>query len=58
MPLIQEAVARELDAPTDELTVGVYAFGDRAVEYTTYSASEIKAARSALEDLLRRLLSY
>lgn len=57
MPLIQEAVARELDAPTDEVTVGVYAFGDRAVEHTTYSASEIEMARSALEYLLRRLLS-
>lgn len=56
MPLIQEAVAKELDAPTDEITVGVYAFGDRRVEHTSYSAAEIAAARSALENLVRTLL--
>jgi hypothetical protein len=56
MPLIQEAVAQELSAPTDEVTVGVYAFGNRFVEPTTYSASEIAAARSDLAAILRKLL--
>jgi hypothetical protein len=56
MPLIQEAVARELDAPTDEVAVGVYAFGNRVVEHTIYSTSEIEATRSSLEAVLRRLL--
>jgi hypothetical protein len=56
MPMIQEAVSRELDAPTDEITVGVYAFGDRRVEYTSYSVAEIARARSTLEDVVRQLV--
>lgn len=57
MPMIQEAVARILDAPTDEITVGVYAFRARSIQYRRYSASEITAARSMLEDTVRRLLA-
>ncbi len=55
MPLIQEALAQEMNAPVDEVIVGVYAFRQRNVEQTSYSAAEISAARSTLEELLRRL---
>lgn len=55
MPLIQEALAQEMNAPVDEVIVGVYSFRERSVEQTSYSAVEISAARSALEELLRRL---
>lgn len=55
MPLIQEALAQEMDVTADEVTVGVYAFRERSVEQTSYSAAEIEAAYSSLEELLRRL---
>lgn len=55
MPLIQEALAQEMDVMADEVIVGVYAFRERSVEQTSYSAAEIEAAHSSLEELLRRL---
>lgn len=55
MPLIQEALAQEMKVTPDEIIVGIYAFRDRIVEYTTYSANEIRAAQAALEGLLQRL---
>lgn len=57
MPLSQEALAREMNVTTDEIIVGVYAFKSRSAEHTSYSAAELKARRSSLEQLLRRLSS-
>lgn len=55
MPLIQEALTQEMNAPTDEVSVGIYALRERSVELTRYSATEIEATRSSLEELLRQL---
>lgn len=55
MPLIQEALAQEMAVMADEVTVGVYAFRERRVEHTSYSAAEIEEAHSSVEALLRRL---
>jgi hypothetical protein len=55
MPLIQEALAQEMNATTDEVMVGVYAFRERTVERTSFSEAQIEAARSSLEGLLTRL---
>ena len=55
MPLIQEALAQEMNATTDEVMVGVYAFRERSVERTSYTEAQIEAARSSLEELLTRL---
>jgi hypothetical protein len=57
MPLVQEALAREMNVTTDEIIVGVYAFKSRSVEHTSYSAAELRAVRSSLEQLLQRLNS-
>jgi hypothetical protein len=55
MPLIQEALAQKMSVTTDEIIVGVYAFQSRSVEHTSYSAAEVRAARSSLEWVLQRL---
>jgi hypothetical protein len=55
MPLIQEALAEEMNVPTVEAIVGIYAFGDRTVDRTSFTADEIAKARSSLKGLLRRL---
>lgn len=55
MPLIQEALAQEMNSITDEVMVGVYAFGERRVEWMSYTETEIEDARSPLEDLLTSL---
>jgi hypothetical protein len=55
MPIIQEALAGEMNVTTDEVIVGIYAFQDRFVEHTSYSATEIRGARASLEGLLQRL---
>lgn len=55
MPLIQEALAQEMDVTADEVTVGVYGFRARAIEQTSYSVSEIAAARRSLKNLLQEL---
>jgi hypothetical protein len=55
MPLTQEALAREMNATTEEVAVGVYTFQERFVERTSYSAAEIRAAQSSFERLLQRL---
>jgi hypothetical protein len=55
MPLIREALAQEMDVTADEVAVGVYAFREKTVEHTRYSATEIERAHSSLEELLRRL---
>jgi hypothetical protein len=55
MPLIQEALAEEMNVPTEEAIVGIYAFGDRTVDRTSFTADEIAKARSSLKGLLQRL---
>jgi hypothetical protein len=55
MPMVQEALAGEMNVTTDEVIVGIYAFQDRFVEHTSYSATEIREARTSLEGLLQRL---
>lgn len=55
MPLIQEALAREMNAETDDVIVGVYAFRERSVQRRRFSAGEISSARASFEELLRRL---
>jgi hypothetical protein len=55
MPLIHEALANEMNVPTEETIVGIYAFGDRTVNHTSFTADEVAKARSSLEGLLRRL---
>jgi hypothetical protein len=46
-----------MNVTTDEIIVGVYAFKSRSVEHTSYSAAELRAVRSSLEQLLQRLNS-
>lgn len=55
MPLIQEALAQKMNVTTSEIIVGIYAFRGKAVEHTSYSATEIREARASLESLLQRL---
>lgn len=55
MPLVQEALAQEMNVTIGEVIVGIYAFRDRTVEHTSYSATEIRAARESLEGLIQRL---
>ncbi len=55
MPLIQEELTQKMNAPTDEVSVGVYALRERSAELTRYSATEIEMARSSLEELLQQL---
>ena len=55
MPLIQEALAQEMNVTTGEIIVGIYAFRDRTVEHTSFTANEVAAARASLEDLLQKL---
>jgi hypothetical protein len=55
MPIVQEVLAQEMNVTTDEVIVGIYAFQDRTVEHTSYSATEIRDARATLENLLQRL---
>jgi hypothetical protein len=55
MPIVQKALAQEMNVTTDEVIVGVYAFRDRTVEHTSYSATEIREARASLETLLQGL---
>lgn len=57
MPLVQEALAGDMNVTTDKVIVGIYAFGDRFVEHTSYSATEIREARVSLVSLLQRLRS-
>lgn len=55
MPLIQEALAQSMNVTTEEIIVGIYAFRDRTVEHTSFTANEVAAARASLERLLQRL---
>jgi hypothetical protein len=55
MPLIQEALANEMNVTTEETIVGIYAFRDRTVEHTSFTVDEVAAARASLEGLLQRL---
>jgi hypothetical protein len=55
MPLVEEALAGEMNVTIDEVIVGIYAFQDRSVEHTSYSATEIRQTRASLEGLLQRL---
>lgn len=55
MPLLQEALARSLNAPIDEVAIGVYAFQSRFVGHTVYSATEVSDAHSRLERLVEKL---
>jgi hypothetical protein len=55
MPILQEALAGEMNVTTDAVIIGVYAFQDRSVEHTSYSATEIREARASLESLLQKL---
>ena len=55
MPLVQEALAQEMNVTTDEITVGIYAFRDRTVEHTSFTENEVAAAHTSLEVLLQRL---
>jgi hypothetical protein len=49
MPLIQDAVARQMGAPINEVSVGVYSFKERLVELHSYSSQEIAQAYSELD---------
>lgn len=55
MPLLQEALAQEMNVPIDGVLVGIYAFQDRVAKHTRYSATEIREARASLDSLLQRL---
>ena len=55
MPLIQEELTKKMNAPADDVSVGVYVLRERSAELTRYSATEIEATRSSLEELLRQL---
>jgi hypothetical protein len=55
MPILQEALADEMNTTSDDVIVGIYAFQDRSVKHTSYSATEIREARASLESLLQRL---
>jgi hypothetical protein len=55
MPLVQEALAGEMNVTAHEVLVGIYAFQDRFVEHTSYSTTEIREARESLDSLLQRL---
>jgi hypothetical protein len=41
--------------PPEAAIVGIYAFGDRTVDRTSFTADEIAKARSSLKGLLQRL---
>jgi len=55
MPLVQEALARRMNVTTEEIIVGIFAFRDRTVEHTSFTANEVAAAQASLERLLQRL---
>lgn len=55
MPLSQEALARKMNVPIDEIIVGVYAFRSRSVEHASYSATEVREAHLSLERIVERL---
>jgi hypothetical protein len=55
MPLSQEALARKMNVPINEIIVGVYAFRSRSVEHMSYSATEVREAHSSLERIVQRL---
>lgn len=55
MPLSQEALARKMNVPIDEIIVGVYAFRSRSVEHTSYSATEVGEAHLFLKRIVERL---
>jgi len=54
--LVQDSVARTvLHSPPDQVAVGIYAFESREVFSTTYSDSELRAARAELAQLINIL---
>ena len=52
MPLLQDAVARKLNAELDEVEIGVYDFVKGGHYATNFKASQIQAARKKLLKLL------
>jgi len=55
MPLIQDAVARQMGAPISEVHVGVYSFAERMVELRSYEPQEIAQAYSELDTLFESM---
>lgn len=55
MPLIQDALAQELGVGTEDISVGVYGFPERLIREKTYSADEVRAAYSSLDNVLAQL---
>lgn len=55
-PLIQLVLSQEvLNAPVDEVAVGIIALADRAIESHTFSPSELSDAELLLDQLLARM---
>jgi hypothetical protein len=55
MPLIQDEVSKELNAPIEEVSVGIYFFPDRQIDLYSYSQDDIFLAHHNLRDLIQRL---
>lgn len=51
-PLIQQAIAQEINCPATEVEVGVFCFENGQYEYKTFTAAEITAAQSEADSLL------
>jgi hypothetical protein len=51
-PLIQRAIAHELNCPNSEVEVGVFCFEDGKYEYVSFSDADITAAESEAADVL------
>jgi hypothetical protein len=51
-PLIQDAIARELNCPSGEVEVGIFCFEDGAYEYKKYTNDEIAAAKDEAQRIL------
>lgn len=55
MPLIQQAVARQLAIDASEVTIGVFAFGDSMVASKCFSSLAISRADNRLNKVIRSL---
>jgi hypothetical protein len=51
-PLIQRAIAREINCPVDEVEIGVFCFETGGYEYKIFSDSEITSAEAEANNVL------
>jgi hypothetical protein len=52
MALIQESIANVMNAPMDEIRVGIYSFNERYIDSRIFSRTDIDRARIILNDTL------